>query len=440
VSSSLDQTHDPALRSWVLSAQAPDGDFPIQNLPHGVFRRAGSSEPWRGGIAIGDQILDLQAALWRDLFTPAVRSAAEAAARAPLNDFMALPRAQRRALRHAVSALLAASQVRTESATECLVPQHAAAYALPARVENFSDFYSSLSHATNVGRQFRPDNPVLPNYRWLPVGYHGRTSSLRVSGVDVMRPSGQLKAPDKDQPVFGPCRRLDYETELGWLVGPGNDLGAPIPIAEVDEHLFGIALLNDWSARDIQAWEYQPLGPFLAKSFFTSLAPWVVTLDALEPFRQAFARPACDPEPLPHLWSKAVGERGAFDIRVDTLIQSKGMREAGLAPLKLSTSHYTDAYWAPAQIVAHQTSNGTNLCPGDLLGSGTLSGPDPSSRACLLEITEGGKTPLSLPSGESRSFLEDGDTVLMQGHCARKGYVRIGFGECRATVLAARPI
>ncbi|HMN78788.1 MAG TPA: fumarylacetoacetate hydrolase family protein, partial [Burkholderiaceae bacterium] len=332
----LDETHDPALHSWVESAQSPTTDFPIQNLPHGVFRRGGSGEPWRGGIAIGDQVLDLRAALDKGLFEGPLTATAEAAARAPLNDYMGMPRAQRRALRQAVSSLLSVNDARRRTTAECLVAQRDVEYSLPARVENFSDYFSSLHHATNVGRLFRPDSPVLPNYRWLPVGYQGRVSSLRVSGVDFTRPSGQLKLPDQEAPVFAPCRRLDYEVELGLLVGPGNELGSPIDIARVDEHLFGVCLLNDWSARDIQSWEYQPLGPFLAKSFFTSLAPWVVTLDALEPFRSRFARPTGDPEPLPHLWCDELAERGAFDIRVEMTLQSAAMREAGHPPMRLS--------------------------------------------------------------------------------------------------------
>lgn len=434
----LDHTHDPALQSWVESAQSAESDFPIQNLPHGVFRRAGTDEPWRGGIAIGDRVLDLQAVLDEGLLGEPVTGAARAAAAAPLNDYMGLPRTQRRALRQAVSALLADGHAQRHATARCLLAQADVEYALPARVENFSDFFSSLHHATNVGRQFRPDNPVLPNYRWLPVGYQGRVSSLRVSGVDFSRPWGQLKPPDRDTPVFAPCKRLDYEVELGLLVGPGNELGTPIDIADVDEHLFGVCLLNDWSARDIQSWEYQPLGPFLAKSFFTSLAPWVVTLDALEPFRSRFGRPAGDPDPLPHLWCDELAQRGALDIRVEMTLQSAAMRQAGHPPMRLSSASYTDSYWAPAQLIAHQTSNGTNLRPGDILGSGTVSGSEPSARGCLIELTEGGKKPLRLPTGETRTFLEDGDTVCMRGHCARDGHARIGFGECRTTVLPAR--
>lgn len=433
----IDGTHNPALRSWVASAQAAGNDFPIQNLPHGVFRRAGNDESWRGGVAIGDQVLDVQAALAKGLFDEVVRPTAEAAGRAPLNDLMALSRQQRRALRRAVSALLAEGHPRWRETTECLVPQQVIELTLPARTENFTDFYSSLSHATNVGRLFRPDNPILPNYRWLPVGYTGRTSSLLVSGADVRRPYGQLKRPDVDSPVFAPCRRLDYEAELGMLIGPGNALGTRIDIAQADEHIFGVCLLNDWSARDIQSWEYQPLGPLLAKSFGTSLSPWIITIDALEPFRRPFARPPGDPAPLPHLWHDGLAERGAFEIFVEVSLQSAAMRRAGQAAERVSRSNYSDAYWSAAQLLAHQASNGTNLRPGDLLGSGTLSGPEPVSRACMLELSEGGKMPLTLPSGEKRTFLEDGDTVVMRGYCERPGCARIGFGECRGTVLPA---
>lgn len=437
MTSYIDETHDPARLSWLESAQLQGGDFPIQNLPHCVFRRAGDDEHWRGGIGIGDQILDIQAALAKSLFDDSVRPAAEAASLSSLNRFMTLPRQQRRAFRRSVSALLTQGHDRWRQTSGCLVPQREVEFSLPARTENFTDFYSSLSHATNVGRLFRPDNPILPNYRWLPVGYTGRTSSLLVSGVDVRRPRGQLKAADADAPVYAPCRRLDYEAELGMLIGPGNPLGTSIDIAQADEHIFGMCLLNDWSARDIQSWEYQPLGPLLAKSFGTSLAPWVVTIDALEPFRRPFSRPAGDPVPLPHLWADEMSKRGAFDIYVEVSLQSSRMREAGIAAECVSRSNYRDAYWAAAQLLAHQASNGTNMCPGDLLGSGTLSGPDPFSRACLLEMSEGGKSPLTLPSGEQRTFLEDGDTVVMQGYCESPGYARIGFGECSATVLPA---
>jgi fumarylacetoacetase len=307
--------------------------------------------------------------------------------------------------------------------------------ALPARIQNFSDFYSSIHHATNVGALFRPDNPILPNYRWLPVGYTGRTSSIRPSGVNLCRPQGQIMRPGAERPVYAPCERMDYEVELGLLVGRGNALGTTIACGDVDEHLFGVCLLNDWSARDIQSWEYQPLGPMLSKSFMTSLSPWVVTMEALEPFRVGFARPVGDPAPLPHLWSDDLDTRGAIDIRLQLFIETSRMREAGEAPHQLSESRFTDAYWSMAQLIAHQTSNGCNLQPGDLLGSGTLSGAERFSRACLLEMTRGGAEPVTLPSGEQRAFLADGDTVIMRGYCERAGAARIGFGECRTTLL-----
>lgn len=435
----LDKTHAPDLRSWVGSANPTPGeapsDFPIQNLPHGVFRRAGTDEAWRGGVAIGDYVLDLSAVLAAGLLTPAVEDAARKAARAPLNELMAVPPVQRRALRAAISDLLAEGAAHPERTARCLVPLIAIEHALPARIENFSDFYSSIHHATNVGALFRPDNPILPNYRWLPVGYTGRVSSIRVSGVDVRRPKGQLMAPDARAPSYEACKRLDYEVELGMLIGGGNALGSPIDIREAEDHVFGVCLLNDWSARDIQTWEYQPLGPMLSKSFMTSISPWVVTMDALEPYRTPFSRPEGDPEPLPHLWCEALGERGSIDIRLQMYLQTASMREAGQAPHLVSDSRFTDAYWAMAQLVAHQTSNGANLCPGDLMGSGTLSGPDPFSRACLLEMTQGGKNPITLPNGEQRTFLADGDTVIMRGYCQQDGGVRLGFGECRTTVL-----
>jgi fumarylacetoacetase len=437
----LNKTHDAHLRSWVESANPVTGvitsDFPIQNLPHGVFRRAGTQEDWRGGVAIGDYVLDLAAVLTAGLLPAMVEDAARKAAASTLNDLMALPASQRRALRAALSDLLAEGAVQREHTARFLLPLTDVEHALPARIENFSDYYSSLHHATNVGALFRPDNPVLPNYRWLPVGYTGRVSSIRVSGVDVTRPKGQVKAPDAPTPSYEPCKRLDYEVELGMLIGTGNALGTTIDIREADEHVFGVCLLNDWSARDIQSWEYQPLGPMLSKSFMTSISPWVVTLDALEPYRTGFARPTGDPAPLPHLWCENMSERGSIDIRLQMYLQTSRMREAGEAPHLISDSRFTDAYWAMAQLVAHQTSNGSNLCPGDLMGSGTLSGPDPFSRACLLEMTQGGKSPITLPNGEQRSFLADGDTVVMRGYCQKEGGVRIGFGECRTTVLPA---
>jgi fumarylacetoacetase len=309
---------------------------------------------------------------------------------------------------------------------------------LPATIGDYTDFYASVHHAGNVGSMFRPDNPLLPNYKWVPIGYHGRASSIVPSGTPVLRPSGQSKAPDAESPSFGPSRSLDYEMELGLFVGPGNPLGEPVPIERAEERIFGYCLVNDWSARDIQAWEYQPLGPFLAKNFATTISLWVVTPEALQPFRApAFTRPPGDPAPLPHLHSRRDAESGALAVTVEVYLASARMRELGMAPQRLSRGSAADLYWTPAQFVAHHTSNGCNLRPGDLLASGTISGTAKESRGCLLELTWRGAEPLTLPSGETRKFLEDGDEVIMRGYCEREGAARIGFGECRGVVLPA---
>lgn len=434
----LDETHDISLQSWVEAANAADADFPLQNLPFGVFRRRGSDEAFRGGVAIGDQIVDLTALAGSGLLSGDAQTAAEAASASSLNALMALGEGPRIALRLALSRLLRQGAPEQQSVSALLVPQADAEYALPATVGDFSDFYASLHHATNVGRLFRPDNPILPNFKWVPVGYHGRTSSLGLSGHSVRRPKGQLKSPDAPAPEYLPCRRLDYEAEMGVLIGTGNAQGEPIDVDSAEQHVFGLCILNDWSARDIQTWEYQPLGPFLAKSFASTLSPWVVTMEALAPFRAPWSRDPADPQPLPHLDGKTMRESGAIDVRLEVLLQTPRMKEAGEAPTRLSLSRFTDAYWTISQFIAHQTSNGCNLRPGDLLGSGTLSGPEPQSRACLLELTRGGQEPVTLPNGETRAFLEDGDTVIMRAWCEREGQARIGFGECSATIEAAR--
>jgi len=433
----IDETHAIELQSWVASANGGACDFPIQNLPFGVFRRAGTKETFRGGVAIGDQILDLGAALARDLFTGDAKVAAGAASGDTLNALMALAPRYRVALRSEMSALLSEGAARKDETTGCLVPQEDAEYALPAAIGDFSDFYSSLHHATNVGRMFRPDNPLLPNFKWMPIGYHGRASSVVVSGHQFARPVGQIKGPDQSAPEMLPCRRLDYELELGAFVGPGNTLGAPVAIDDAEAHVFGFCLLNDWSARDIQAWEYQPLGPFLAKSFLSTISPWVVTMEALEPFRAAWTRPADDPQPLPHLIGATTQARGAIDIRLDVSLLTPKMKKADQPAALLASSKFTDAYWTISQIVTHQASNGCNLQPGDLLGSGTLSGPEDGSLGCLLETSRGGSEPIKLPGGETRTFLEDGDTVTMSAYCQRDGMARIGFGKCVGTVLPA---
>jgi fumarylacetoacetase len=437
----VDSTHDPSLTSWVESA-GQAGDFPIQNLPFGVFRRRGEDEPGRAGIAIGDMILDITACRDEGRFTGLAERASEACTAPALNPLMRLGAESRRELRRQVSALLSADSPAYRSnrrlGDRILVAQRDAEMLLPAAIGDYTDFYASVHHATNVGSMFRPDNPLLPNYKWVPIGYHGRASSILPSGSPVLRPSGQSKAPDAESPSFGPSRSLDYEMELGLFVGPGNPPGEPMPIERAEEQIFGFCLVNDWSARDIQAWEYQPLGPFLAKNFATTISPWVVTPEALEPFRApAYPRPPGDPAPLPYLHSPRNAESGAVAVTVEVHLASALMRERRMEPVRLSRGSAADLYWTPAQLVAHHTSNGCDLRPGDLLASGTISGPDKASRGCLLELTSRGAEPLTLPSGETRKFLEDGDEVIMRGHCERDGAVRIGFGECRGSVLPA---
>ncbi|WP_334136047.1 fumarylacetoacetase, partial [Tepidimonas sp.] len=432
------ETHDPTLRSWVDGANRPDTDFPIQNLPFASFRRRDRGEAWRGGVAIGDAIVDLAALHRAHPFDGLAAEALAAGAEPQLNALMALGPAHWSALRLALSRALRASSPWRTTVEPCLVPQTEAEYGLPARIGDYTDFYTSVHHATNIGRLFRPDNPLLPNYKWIPIGYHGRSSSIGVSPQAFHRPYGQIKAPDAQAPVLAPSRRLDIELELGVFVGPGNALGQPIPMAAAEAHVFGIVLLNDWSARDIQAWEYQPLGPFLAKNFATTISPWVVTLEALAPYRVPLERPADDPQPLPYLDDPVNRARGAFDIRLSIAWQTARMREQRLPEQVVAQTSYRYAYWTVAQMVAHHTINGCNLQPGDLLGTGTLSGPAPEQAAAFIELTHGGKQPLCLRSGEQRTFLEDGDTVVLRGWCEAPGAARIGFGECRGMVLPAR--
>jgi fumarylacetoacetase len=434
----LNETHDPALRSWVESANAAETDFPIQNLPFGVFRRAGTAEPFRGGVAIGDQILDLAAVrAQRAIRGAAAATALRAASGAALNPLMAMGPEAWSALRLALSrALRAGSQAQAKLAG-ALVPQRGAELAAPATIGDFTDFYTSIHHATAVGRLFRPDNPLLPNYKWLPIAYHGRASSIAVSGQRLPRPKGQILPPGSNTPVYAPCKRLDYELELGAFVGTGNAPGTVVPMNEAERHLFGVVLLNDWSARDIQSWEYQPLGPFLAKSFATTISPWIVTMEALEPYRVAWTRPEGDPQPLPHLDSPDNRSRGALDIALEVWIESDRMRRDGSGPALLSRSNFRDSYWTWAQMLAHHTSNGCNLLPGDLFGSGTQSGPKPEEGGALIELSKGGKQPVALANGETRTFVEDGDTITLRAACAARGRARIGFGPCAATVLPA---
>jgi fumarylacetoacetase len=434
---SVNETHDVALRSWLESANVDGTDFLIQNLPFAVFRRRGSDERWRGGVAIGDQIIDLGSLAATGVLRGDAQAALQAAAADTLNAFMAQGPTAWSALRLALSRGLRRGSAEERHFARCLVAQADAEYTVPARIGDYTDFYTSVHHATNIGRQFRPDNPLLPNYKWVPIGYHGRVSSIDVSGQKFPRPTGQTLPPGESIPRVGPCQKLDYELELGIFVGPGNSLGEPISIDEAEDHVFGVCLLNDWSARDIQAWEYQPLGPFQSKSFATTISPWIVTLEALAPHRVPFERPKTDPQPLPYLASEANSARGAFDIQLEVLLQSKGMRARAMPPSRLTLTSYRHAYWTIAQMVAHHTINGCNLQPGDLFGSGTLSGPTLDQAGALIELAVGGNKPVALPTGEKRAWLEDGDVVVIRGWCDRAGAARIGFGDCVGEVLEA---
>lgn len=429
----LNETHAPELTSWIASANQPDSDFPIQNLPHAVFRRRGSDEAFRGGVAIGDMILDMAAARAQEVFTGLAAEAAMNAAAPLLNQLMAAGPVAWSALRLALSRLLRSGAPQAERLRPCLVPQAEAEYAVPCQIGDYTDFLTSHIHMTNAGRIFRPDAPLPPNFKWLPIGYHGRASSIEVSGAAFPRPLGQTCAPDSEVPSFGPSRRLDYEMELAAFVGSGNARGERIGIDQAEQHLFGVCLLNDWSARDIQGWEALPLGPFLSKNFLSTISPWIVTLEALAPFRTALPREAGDPEVLPYL-RPAAGLQSGFDIQLEVWLNTA---RSGSEAMRLSRSSYRHAYWGLAQMVAHHTQNGCNLQPGDLLGTGTQSGAQQGEQGCLLELSHGGKQPLSLPNGETRSFLEDGDTVTLRGWCERAGHARIGFGKCSGTVLPA---
>jgi fumarylacetoacetase len=435
----INETNDPAARSWVESANRAGCDFPIQNLPFGVFRAARGGEA-RVGAAVGDQVLDVSAAGQRGLFSPndKARVAADACNAGALNRLMALGNQHWSALRRRIFELLRHDASVSLRERVPLCPMAEVEMLLPAQVGDYTDFYASIHHAAKVGSMFRPDNPLLPNYKWLPVAYHGRASSLLPSGMPIRRPRGQMRSDPDQSPVFGPTQRLDYEVEVGFFVGPGNTLGEPLPIAQAEQHIFGMCLVNDWSARDVQTWEYQPLGPFLSKSFATTASPWVVTLEALAHYRtRAFLRDDADPRLLPHLNDPEDQQFGGIELTVEAWLNSNKMRELGVGPMRLSRGSMADIYWTIAQMLTHHASNGCNLRPGDLLASGTISGPSRDARGCLLELTSGGKQPITLPSGEQRSFLEDGDEVILHGYCERKGVARIGFGECRAVILPA---
>ena len=428
---SVNETHDPARRSFVESANLPDADFPIQNLPFGLFHFAGQ-EP-RVGVAIGDQIVDVAGAA--ALFDGVAATAAQACGTASLNALMVLGQPAWSALRLSLSRQLErGSRARLGSH---LLPIARAQMQIPVAFRNFTDFFASIFHATNAGRLFRPDNPLLPNYKYVPVAYHSRASSVRISGNSVRRPNGQRRSAD-GPPRFGPSQRLDFELELGAFVGAGSELGGSVPISEAADHIFGYCLLNDWSARDIQAWEAQPLGPFLGKNFATTISPWIVTAEALAPFRAAaLTRPQGDPAPLPHLDDPQDRAQGGLNITLEAYLSTEAMRRDAMPPARLTQSSFASMYWTFAQMIAHHTSNGCNLEIGDLIGSGTVSGPESSSWGSLLELTAGGSRPLTLANGETRSFLQDGDEIIFRGFGVKPPYVRIGFGECRAVVLPA---
>ncbi len=433
--SALNETHDPRARSWVAGANDSGSDFPIQNLPFGVFAPRQGGEA-RVGAAIGDQVVDIAACNERGMFHGEAAEAAHACRTGSLNALLALGPRCWTALRRRLFEVLRQEAALEDRQRVRLLPMRDVEMLLPARVGDYTDFYASIHHATNIGSLLRPENPLLPNYKWLPVAYHGRASSLVSSGTPLRRPQGQLRENPNAPPVFGPSRRLDYEVEAGFFVGPGNCLGEPVPIGMAEEHIFGLCLVNDWSARDVQAWEYQPLGPFLAKSFATTLSPWVVTLEALAPFRvSAAARAEGDPQPLPHLFDPYDQLGGGIALTVEVWLSSSRMRQAEIDPMRLSCSSLADLYWTIAQMLAHHTSNGCNLRPGDLLATGTISGAAKSARGCLMELTRRGAEPVTLPTGEPRQFLEDGDEVILRGYCQRPGAARIGFGECRGIVL-----
>ena len=441
----LNNTHNPELKSWVESANIEDCDFPIQNLPFAIFRRANSSEKFRGGVAIGDQIVDLaalskmgQAQNCDGFSDQVVGQALIACSQTTLNDFMAMPASTWSALRAALSKALAKGSASASAIEQCLVSQNEVEFDLPCRIGDYTDFYTSIHHATTVGALFRPDNPLLPNYKWLPIGYHGRSSSIGVSGQQFHRPQGQTKAPDADKPSLGPCKRLDYEMEVGIYIGNGNAMGDKIDIDDVDDHIFGLCLFNDLSARDIQGWEYQPLGPFLAKNFASTVSPWIITNEALAPFRLAWNRDQADPQPLDYLSSDRNSDLGSYDVQLEVFLETSKMRESAQAPQKLTQSSFRHSYWTVGQMMAHHTVNGCNLVAGDFFGSGTQSGPEQGEAGSMLELSDGGKREIKLDNGEVRTFLADGDNIIMRGHCQKDGVTRIGFGEVSALVLPAK--
>lgn len=437
-SARIDETHDEHLESWVASANVADADFPIQNLPFGRFRRAGSAEPWRIGVAIGDQVLDLALARAHGRWAAPIHAAMEPLASGDLNAFLAQGGEVRRAMRRALSQALATGSAQQAALANCLVAQAGVELGLPCEIRNYTDFYTGIHHATAVGKLFRPDQPLLPNYQWVPIGYHGRASSIVPSGTPIVRPRGQLKGPNDETPRYAPSARMDFELELGVVIATGNALGEPLSMAQAEDALAGVVLLNDWSARDIQPWEYQPLGPFLSKSFATTVSPWLVTMEALAPFRAPFERPAGDPQPLPHLDSPDNRAHGALDIALCARLRTRAMRERGDAAAAISRSNFRDAaYWTLAQMATHHASNGCNLQPGDLLGTGTQSGAQAGQGGSMLELSIGGREAVQLPDGSERRFLEDGDELWLEAQAQKPGARRIGFGPCRGEIRSA---
>ena len=434
-SGELDRTHDPRVTSWVASAR-DHPDFPIQNLPLGVVRPSNEASE-TGAIRIGDEVLGLAGLAGSGLLSGAAQQAAEVGSGPTLNRLFALGAGPRRALRHSLHELLADGAAEAPRVAALLQPESAVEVLLPAEIGDYTDFYAGIHHAVHVGALFRPDNPLLPNYRWVPIGYHGRSSTVQVSGVPFRRPNGQLLPAPDAPPVYEPTRRLDLELELGIWIGPGNEQGEPIPIGHAGEHVAGFCLLNDWSARDVQAWEYQPLGPFLAKNFATTVSAWVVTPEALAPYRAAQHRPAEDPAPLPYLTDERDRASGGLDLDLEMHLLTRQMRAAGRPAYQLSRSSTRHLYWTPAQLITHHTSGGCRLRPGDLLGSGTISAPTADGFGSLLEITGGGARAIELPDGEQRTFLADGDEIILTARAQRPGAAPIGFGECRAMVLPA---
>lgn len=440
----LDHTHDASAKSWLESANRNDTPFPLQNLPFGVFRRAGTEEGFRGGVALGDRVIDLGALTDAGAFDGLAAEAARACARPSLNEFFGLGPVAWRALRHALFALFKMGDTSRrvgpgiDILEKCLVAQSEVEYGVPAQIGDYTDFYTSIDHARNIVKLLRPDGVVSPNFHWMPIAYHGRVSSIGLSGQRVRRPFGQRLTAGNQVPEVGTCAKLDYELELGIFIGTGNEKGTQISVESAEEHVFGLCLLNDWSARDIQSWESAPLGPFLAKNFATTLSPWIVTMEALAPFRAQWTRPESDPQPLPYLSSPETYASGAIDIQLEVALETGDTRRNGMPPTRLTHTSFRHQYWTIAQMVAHHTVGGCNLRSGDLLGSGTISGPTRREAGALIELTEAGESPIKLPNGEARSFLEDGDVVVMTGWCERPGYARIGFGENRGEVVPAK--